>query len=86
MRERLMVRRTTGTYEIRNIAGRVEQLADALRLLFDLLESYAPIWYSERHHKIASAALANVTDIEQIFEPKLRLTASTRKGRNTKNG
>ena len=36
-----------------------EELVKALQMLFDLLEDYAPCWYSEEHHDTASAALAH---------------------------
>ena len=34
-----------------------ELLADALTDLYDLLEQYAPSWYTEEHHEKAEAAL-----------------------------
>jgi hypothetical protein len=34
-----------------------EQALDALKMLFDLLEEYAPAWYSEEHHRQALSAL-----------------------------
>ena len=34
-----------------------EQTLDALRTLFDLLEEYAPAWYTEEHHRKALSAL-----------------------------
>ena len=33
------------------------QLHDALKLLFDLLEEYGPVWYQKRHHDQAQYAL-----------------------------
>lgn len=30
---------------------------DALQNLFDLLEAYAPMWYTEEHHRQAVSAL-----------------------------
>jgi hypothetical protein len=34
-----------------------KQLLDALKMLFDLLEEYAPTWYTEEHHRQALSAL-----------------------------
>jgi hypothetical protein len=34
-----------------------QQLWDALKVLFDLLEEYAPMWYTEEHHRQALSAL-----------------------------
>ena len=33
------------------------RLHNALKLLFDLLEHYGPIWYTKRHHDEAKSAL-----------------------------
>ena len=35
-----------------------KQILDALQMLFDLLEAFAPFWYTEEHHERALAALA----------------------------
>jgi hypothetical protein len=45
------------TYEAPDAKARLEQVAEALRELFELLESFGPMWYTERHHKAAAAAL-----------------------------
>jgi hypothetical protein len=34
-----------------------EQMQNALKMLFDLLEEYAPSWYTEEHHGQALSAL-----------------------------
>jgi hypothetical protein len=36
---------------------RQKMLNDALRLLFDLLEEYSPLWYTKEHHDQADEAL-----------------------------
>ena len=33
------------------------ELLAALEMLFELLEEYAPVWYTEEHHNKAVAAL-----------------------------
>jgi hypothetical protein len=38
-------------------AERQKMLNDALRLLFDLLEEYSPLWYTKEHHDQADEAL-----------------------------
>ena len=39
-----------------------KQLRDALKILFELLEEYAPPWYSEEHHKTSVAAISGICD------------------------
>ena len=39
---------------------------DILRELFELLEDYAPMWYSEKHRNQLAAVLG-----EPIFEPSI---------------
>jgi hypothetical protein len=34
-----------------------EEVLDALKMLFDFLEEYAPAWYTEEHHRQALSAL-----------------------------
>lgn len=38
-----------------------QKLVSALQMLFDLLEEYAPQWYTKEHHEFASEALATAT-------------------------
>jgi hypothetical protein len=38
-------------------AAEVLKLREALKMLYDLLEEYAPAWYTEEHHNKAEAAL-----------------------------
>jgi hypothetical protein len=38
-------------------AAEVLKLQEALQMLYDLLEEYAPSWYTEEHHDKAEAAL-----------------------------
>lgn len=44
-------------HEVADLREKRKQLLSALRLLFDLLEEYAPSWYTEEHHTKALAAL-----------------------------
>ena len=44
-------------HEVAELRKNQRQLLKALQLLFDLLEAYAPSWYTEEHHKKALAAL-----------------------------
>ena len=41
-------------------AAEVLKLREALKILYDLLEEYAPSWYTEEHHDKAEAALRSV--------------------------
>ena len=34
-----------------------KDVLDALKMLFDLLEEYAPAWFTEEHHRQALSAL-----------------------------
>lgn len=43
--------------EILRLQKRQKTLNDALRLLFDLLEEYSPLWYTKEHHDQAADAL-----------------------------
>jgi hypothetical protein len=38
-------------------AAEIVRLREALKMLYDLLEAYAPQWYKEEHHDRAEAAL-----------------------------
>ena len=46
-----------GNAEILPVQKRQKMLNDALRLLFDLLEEYSPLWYTKEHHDQADQAL-----------------------------
>ena len=37
-----------------------ERVVRALTLLYELLEQYAPSWYTQKHHEIAEAALSDL--------------------------
>jgi hypothetical protein len=41
----------------------------ALKALFELLEEYAPVWYTEEHHKLAVEALAQSADYRATATP-----------------
>jgi hypothetical protein len=45
--------------ETGNPADSQQKLVRALQMLFDLLEDYAPRWYTEEHHNYACDALAS---------------------------
>jgi hypothetical protein len=38
------------------------RIREALKMLYDLLEEYAPSWYTEEHHDKAEAALRSVNN------------------------
>ena len=42
------------------LSTQVLKLREALKILYDLLEAYAPAWYTEEHHNKAEAALRSV--------------------------
>jgi hypothetical protein len=43
--------------EVNEFVSNQEAPVAALQILFDLLEGYAPAWYTEEHHKMAFVAL-----------------------------
>jgi hypothetical protein len=43
-------------------AAEVLKLREALKTMYDLLEEYAPSWYTEEHHEKAEAALRFVNN------------------------
>ena len=45
-------------HEIVRLREEQKQILDALQMLFDLLEQFAPCWYAEEQHERALAALA----------------------------
>jgi hypothetical protein len=55
----IVTRQTTADSEIRRLREDREKLVTALQTLFALLEDYAPGWYTQKHHDIASDALAS---------------------------
>jgi hypothetical protein len=46
--------------EIRQLKDNQKKLVATLQMLFDLLEKYAPSWYTKQHRDKAIAALANI--------------------------
>ena len=61
--------------ELARLRENQKKLVQALQRLFNLLERYAPSWYTEEHHDTASAALSATLDTN----PKRRLTFLQRK-------
>jgi len=50
--------------------GQAVAVADVFRELFNLLEQYAPTWYTEQHHNRAVAALRLLEKDRQLAEGK----------------
>ena len=48
--------------EVRKLKNTQKTLHRALKLLFELLEEYAPLWYEKRYHDEAKAALRRMGD------------------------
>ena len=46
--------------EVRKLKNGQKRLHRALRLLFELLEEYSPLWYEKRYHDEAKGALRRV--------------------------
>jgi hypothetical protein len=52
-----MANRRTLQAEVRKLKNTQKTLHRALRLLFELIEEYSPLWYEKRYHDQAKAAL-----------------------------
>ena len=65
--------RSTRARDIEKYVAQLEsqrtKLGDALRGLYDLLEEYAPAWYTEDQHHRAKAALGLLTDSDHLRSP-----------------
>jgi hypothetical protein len=76
-------------HEIVRLCEEQKEILVALYMLFDLLEEYAPCWYTEKYHEQALTALA--VSASEAFRQKLlvkgneleckRLTANTSGGK-----
>jgi hypothetical protein len=53
-----MRRHTTDNSEKGQSLRDQQRIVTALQTLLDLLENYAPAWYTQEHHDLASEALA----------------------------
>ena len=49
--------------EVRKLRNTQKTLHSALRLLFELLEEYSPLWYEKHNHDLAKVALKRVERI-----------------------
>lgn len=47
----------TGEYDLVRLREERKEILDALEALFDLLEEYAPVWYTQEHRQTAFSAL-----------------------------
>jgi len=54
-----MSQHTTAKGEIRRLRSNQKKLVAALETVFELLEDYAPQWYTQKHHDIAADALGS---------------------------
>jgi hypothetical protein len=52
--------------EIARLRNTQQNLHEALRMLFRLLEIYSPVWYDKRFHDQAKAALKSVDGSREI--------------------
>ena len=50
--------------------AQLESIAEAFRESFNLLEQYAPVWYTEEHHNSAVAALRLLEEFRQRAKPE----------------
>lgn len=57
----------TGSHREKSDASpaQLESIAEVFRELFNLLEQYAPVWYTEEHHKRAVGALGALEEFRQ---------------------
>jgi hypothetical protein len=57
-----------------SLSGHLQELQEALETLYELLEAYAPVWYTEEHHDKATAALRSVKS--DIILPSRKMPVS----------
>lgn len=55
-----MAQRITASNELRKLREDQKQLVVALQMAFDLLEDYAPLWYTQEHRDLLASTLARV--------------------------
>lgn len=57
----------TGSHREKSDASpaQLESIAEVFRELFNQLEEYAPVWYTEEHHSRAVAALCVLEELRQ---------------------
>lgn len=54
------MRQSTPSSKRKSATGSPESLVQTLQMLFDLLEEYAPSWYTQEHHDRVLDELASV--------------------------
>ena len=62
--------RSGGRHKKPSLEAQSVYVAEVFRELFNLLEQYAPTWYTEEHHKRAVAALRLLEEDRQLAEGK----------------
>ena len=66
-----MARRITASDELRKLRDNQKHLVAALQMAFDLLEDYAPLWYSQKHRDLLTTALSRVEGRESCSPTKV---------------
>ena len=56
----VMARPPTASSELRTLRDNQKKLITALQMVFDLLEDYAPRWYTRKYRDLLSRTLAHV--------------------------
>ena len=68
-----MTRQITASNEIEKLKQSRDELVAALQAVFDLLEAYAPPWYTQEEHDAASKALAHANETRSPSSVRHRL-------------
>lgn len=66
-----MARRITASDEFGKLRDNQRRLVAALQMTFDLLEDYAPLWYTRKHRDLLTTTLASVGASERRPPAKL---------------
>ena len=81
-----MARRTTTGDELRKLRDNQEHLVAALQMAFDLLEDYAPVWYTRKYRDLLTTALARVEGREPCSPTKVDEGFSNKRKRYAHSG
>ena len=81
-----MARRITEGNELEKLRVNQEQLVVALQKAFDLLEDYAPVWYTRKYRDLLTTALARVEGREPCSPTKVDEDFSNKRKRYARSG
>lgn len=81
-----MARRISASDELTKLRDNQKHLVDALQMAFDLLEDYAPLWYTQECRDLLASTLARVEARESSSPAKVDKDFSNRPKRSAHSG